>query len=175
MVLYYHMSDLVMHFLCIWPEEQKVAQGPGQVPLILNGRAPGTLQWWRQVDILLAWMATRFPPTPAWTWKMWNSEIHMAWSCKNCTAIVSCSAFVLSFSCGRTRGWAFTIECKSKLLEKWFTVQTVIMPEMYSAVIPNSQGPTGLFSLKAWRRQSGCWAIFIVTLLCSAPPSGWFH
>lgn len=40
------------------------------------------------------------------------------------------------------------------------------MLEIYSAVIPNSRGPTGLFfSLKAWKRQSGCCAMFIVAQL----------
>lgn len=46
------------------PDEKNVVHGLGQFCLILYGKTPGMLQKCRNVEIRLAWMATRFPPTP---------------------------------------------------------------------------------------------------------------
>lgn len=46
------------------PEEKNVVHGFGQFCLILYGKTPGMLQKCRNVEIRLAWMATKFPPTP---------------------------------------------------------------------------------------------------------------
>lgn len=49
------------------PDEKNVVHGLGQFCLILYGKTPGMLQKCRNVEIRLAWMATRFPPTPVRT------------------------------------------------------------------------------------------------------------
>lgn len=46
------------------PEEKKVMQGFGQCCLISYGSTPGMDQKCRQVEILLACIAAKFPPTP---------------------------------------------------------------------------------------------------------------
>lgn len=49
------------------PDEKNMVHGLGQFCLILYGKTPGLLQKCRNVEIRLAWMVTRLPPTPVRT------------------------------------------------------------------------------------------------------------
>lgn len=77
----------------------------GQFCLILYGKTPGMLQKCRNVEIRLAWMATRFPPTPVRT-KHRKPVNHLHHSRKQQSKTqprVSQSAFTESSSEGKSK------------------------------------------------------------------------
>lgn len=87
------------------PDEKNVVHGLGQFCLILYGKTPGMLQKCRNVEIRLAWMATRFPPTPVRT-KHRKPVKHLHHSRKHQSKTypkVSRSAFTVSSSERKTK------------------------------------------------------------------------